>query len=65
MGAGELHHKASAMRNQADFSHWCCWAPILSLSVSPYLSLPATTEPWYDLGEGFGGLLIRILSFMF
>lgn len=33
MGAGELNHKASAMRNQADFSHWCCWAPILSLSL--------------------------------
>lgn len=21
---GELKHKASAMRNQADFSRWCC-----------------------------------------
>lgn len=67
MGAGELRHKASAMRNQADFSHWCCWAPILSLSVSP-LSLPASSDSalvwfrgrlWGAFWLGFWALCFR------
>ena len=70
MGAGELRHKASAMRNQADFSRWCSWAPILSASVSLSLSLsvcvclPLPAEDWAQLwfkGKG-SGLLIKIFG---